>query len=244
MEKWSLRVCPHDTAKRPERWFALAQYLGQQLDAAIRFDQAMDFAEFHQGMHEADLIYANPQDALRLLEGHGFIPLCRATNLFDETVFIASPSARHEGGLKALEGQPVASVTSMLPTNIARHVLEREGIRPGEIVDKPSWLAVLNSVYREEVPYGFLYRDFFNDLNGLNRKSIEVLHESGEQTAFHMFMLHPQQAIHADALAGILSGMADSERGRAVLEDLGMDAFRLVEEEHWDIIQTIRERYA
>jgi len=242
VDKLTIAVCPHDTAKRPERWFALAQYLNRSLDQPFQFSQAMDFAEFHESMHTADLVYANPQDALRLLHDHGFIPLSRAVNLFDEVVFIANAEAPADD-LAALSGEPLATVASMLPTQIALKVLADQGIEPGEVRSQPSWLAVLNHVHKGHSRFGLLYRDFFEDLNKLSKSTVQVIDRSEEHCAFHMFMLSPAMAHIADVLANVLAGMSDDPRGREVLDDLQMSRLALVEEDDWDRIQQIRERY-
>ncbi len=91
MNKLSLMVCPHDTAKRPERWFAFAQYLARKLEEPrVVFSPSLGFEDFHQRMASADLIYANPQDTHHLCRERGYQPIARAANLFDEVVIIAN----------------------------------------------------------------------------------------------------------------------------------------------------------
>ena len=48
MDKIDLVVCPHDTARNPERWFLFAQHLGKLCDKIISFKSSIDFKEFHE----------------------------------------------------------------------------------------------------------------------------------------------------------------------------------------------------
>jgi ABC-type phosphate/phosphonate transport system substrate-binding protein len=56
MSALELMVCPHDTAKEPDRWFRFAQYLSQRLGTPVNFSVALDFDEFHQRMAYTDIL--------------------------------------------------------------------------------------------------------------------------------------------------------------------------------------------
>jgi len=138
MQHWTMMVCPHDTAKNPERWFVFAQYMSQNLsqnialetDAglSVRFQQSLDFAEFQASMAMADLIYANPQHVLQLAEKHGFIPVARAGNLYDEAVIVTC--AECDAQLADMQQASVSTVTSMLVTQVALKSLARQDVAP------------------------------------------------------------------------------------------------------------------
>jgi hypothetical protein len=120
MSKLNLLVCPHDTAKNPERWFRFVQYLNHKLTAIsevqLHFDLSIDFNDFHGKMDKADLVYANPADTAKFLEKN-FVSLVRPSNLYDEVVFISS-SDHSVLNLSSLNGIPVASVATMLATKV------------------------------------------------------------------------------------------------------------------------------
>lgn len=233
MQHWTMMVCPHDTAKNPERWFVFAQYLSQNLTLddgegfSVRFQQSLDFAEFQSGMAAADLIYANPQHALQLAEKHGFIPVARAGNLYDEAVIVTC--AECDAQLADLQQSKVSSVTSMLVTQVALKSLARQSVAPAEVLPAATWMAVVQSIYRGDVRFGILYKDFYAGMSALSRKQIKVLGETKERSVYHCFMLAPQHADQMTLVSHTLLNMAQDVRGGAILAELAMQGFLAVD---------------
>ena len=112
-----LMVCPHDTAKDPDKWFLFAAYLSKKFQMSIKYCQCMDFAEFHSKMTEADIIYANPQDSLTLVEEYDYIPLVHSTNLYDEIVYIANSEVENQS-IMALYNQDCISCNQIWSSSV------------------------------------------------------------------------------------------------------------------------------
>lgn len=241
MNKLSLMVCPHDTAKNPERWYEFAVFLSHGLNEVVHFDTAVDFADFHSKMERSNLIYANPQDSVRLARSHGFIPIARASNLFDEVVFIASNNVSNPD-LGSISGKDVASVCSMLPTQIALNLLSKKGIKPASVSNKPSWMTVLSSIYKDEFQFGFLYKDFYDGLNDLSQSTVQLIDHSNEQQAFHMIMLNPKAREIQDALSTILMKMGETAKGQQILNDLNVEHWCPVTDSEFDRISSLTEQ--
>lgn len=227
MQHWNMMVCPHDTAKNPERWFVFAQYLSQRLITdqtalAVRFTQSLDFAEFQAGMAAADLVYANPQHALVLAEKHGYLPLARASNLYDEAVCVTCADC--DATLKDMDQSSVVSVTSMLVTQVALKALARQAVAPAQLQPAATWMAVVQSIYRGEARFGILYKDFYQGMSPLSRKQIKVLAETEEQTVYHSFMLAPQHAMQLECVRDIMLSMSSDARGVDILAELSMQS--------------------
>ena len=252
MKNWTMMVCPHDTAKNPERWFVFAQYLSQNLgnnlaqnlaqDAdgvAVRFQQSLDFAEFQAGMATADLIYANPQHALQLSEKHGFIPLARAGNLYDEAVIVTC--AECDAQLSDMQQASVATVTSMLVTQVALKSLARQDVAPAELVPAATWMAVVQAIYRGDARFGILYKDFYAGMSGLSRKQVKVLGETQEHSVHHCFMLAPQHAGLLDRVRQMLLGMAEDVKGGSILAELNMDGLLAMQPAELDAIRALKQ---
>jgi len=245
MQHWTMMVCPHDTAKNPERWFVFAQYLSQNLildegeGFSVRFQQSLDFAEFQTGMAGADLIYANPQHALQLAEKHGFIPVARAGNLYDEAVIVTC--AECDAQLADMQQASVATVTSMLVTQVALKSLARQDVAPAELVPAATWMAVVQSIYRGDSRFGILYKDFYAGMSGLSRKQIRVLAETHEHSVHHCFMLAPHHAGLLGRVRQTLLDMVLSERGAPILADLGMDALLAMQPAELEAIRALKQ---
>ncbi|OYY74604.1 MAG: hypothetical protein B7Y40_04495 [Gammaproteobacteria bacterium 28-57-27] len=244
MNHWSMMVCPHDTAKNPERWFVFAQYLSQNLGelggspVSVRFQQSLDFAEFQSGMAAADLVYANPQHALLLADKHGFIPLVRAGNLYDEAVCVTC--AECDAELADMHQSSVATVTSMLVTQVALQSLARQDVKPAELKPVATWMAVVQSIYRGDVRFGILYKDFYAGMSGLSRKQLKVLGETQEHSVYHCFMLAPQHVAYFSRVRQTLLDMAQSERGGAILAELSMQGLLPVDSGELEVIRALR----
>ncbi len=227
MQHWNMMVCPHDTAKNPERWFVFAQYLSQHLIAhetavAVRFTQSLDFAEFQAGMATADLVYANPQHALVLAEKHGYLPLARASNLYDEAVCVTCADC--DATIQDMDQSSVVSVTSMLVTQVALKALARQAVAPAQLQPAATWMAVVQSIYRGEARFGILYKDFYQGMSPLSRKQIKVLAETEEQTVYHSFMLAPQHGTQLERIRDIMLSMSSDARGADILAELSMQS--------------------
>ncbi|MEW6569514.1 MAG: PhnD/SsuA/transferrin family substrate-binding protein [Chloroflexota bacterium] len=231
MQRLDLMVCPHDTARNPERWFLFAQYLSHHLGDSVHFEQSLDFAEFQANMAQADLVYANPQHALKLAEGEGFLPLARASNLYDEAVLVTC--AECEAAAADFHQARVATVPSMLVTQVALKSLSRSGIAPQDLQPAANWMGVVQALYKGEARFGILYKDFYEGMSNLSRKQVRVVGETTERSVYHCFMLAPRHAGRAPALQQVLLGMAGDARGATILQELHMD--RLIEVQAGDL---------
>ncbi len=238
MAKLRMMVCPHDTAKSPEKWYLFAQHLSQRLGAEVGFDQAMDFADFHRRLSDTDLAYANPKDTVRLAAESGYQPVARPEGRYDEVVFFAHPDVEAPG-FASLSGERVATVESMLPTNIALHILARENIQPAELLNRDSWLSVINAVRKQETRFGFLYKDTYDDLTGLAKGMINAFAVSEERLAFHSIVVAPGATEHRKALGQALLAMGAEAKGREILDKLGFPAWLAVSPDEFQGLQRL-----
>ncbi|NTV65191.1 MAG: phosphate/phosphite/phosphonate ABC transporter substrate-binding protein, partial [Oscillochloris sp.] len=121
MRDLKLMVCPHDTVRNPEGWYRLIQYMTSHFGLHIHFELCFDFAEFHQNIGQADIVYANPSDALKLIN-QGYRPLVRPADIYDEALIVGGPEGELPD-LSAISGATVATVENLLPTRIALKML-------------------------------------------------------------------------------------------------------------------------
>ncbi len=241
MDRWTLAVCPHDTADNPERWFLFAQYLNQRLRGVrIGFQPVDGFADFRAMMLHAELVYANPQDSHLLCTGHGFQPLMRPTNLFDEVVIIASPELDN-ASLEDIAGRGVASVPTMLPTCQAlARLSDAAGVRPAAIYPCDSWLGVMNAVHRGRAPYGFVYRDFFDGLGVVSQRMVRVVEKTDTRSIQHTFVVGGKGRAQRRAIGDVLSSMHEDEQGRERLRALSMTRLASVDDAALERISMVR----
>lgn len=235
MSDLKFMVCPHDTASNPDKWFQLAQYLSKHLSAAVKFSQSIDFAEYHQQLTEGALIYANPQDSLRLIKEHDYIPIARSSNLFDEIVFIASLGI-DAPTMNDLLNSEINSVNSMMVTRVGvKHLLDNE-LAPKAIRSQASWMAVVKSIYRDEGEFGMVYKDFYDGLNSLTKKGFTTLEQTQDGTIYHSVLVSSDFKEVASDIQSCLVEMSEKdERAKEILQELGIDKFITVNSD--DILQ-------
>jgi phosphonate transport system substrate-binding protein len=223
MDKLTLMVCPHDTAKKPDRWFRFAQYLSLNLHATVHFELAMDFQEFRQKMNDADIVYANPGDSVTLLNNN-FISVARSSNLYDEVVFIAHNELNNPS-LASFQGAKLLSVMSMLATKVGLNTLESQRIKPLEVIDKPTWLAVVKAVANQEndASLGFVYKDTYEELGETTKSLVKYIGTSEQKTVFHQLVLAPKATQIQKSLTSVLLEMNQNPKGKDILNELNIE---------------------
>ena len=226
-----LMVCPHDTANNPDKWFHLAHYLTHGITNSIMFEKSLDFPDFHEQLTSGGLIYANPQDSVKLIKEHGYTPITRPSNLHDEIVFIANTSIENPQ-ITDLANSEIISVNSMLVTRVGiKHLLDRD-LKPALIKPAESWMAVVKDIFRNNEKYGFVYKDFYEGLNSLSRNGLQKISETTGGTIHHCFLVSPELESLANSLQSCLLNMHnESERSKDILASLNVEQFLPVSKE-------------
>ena len=222
MNNFKLMVCPHDTAKNPENWYNFAQYLTQTLSSSVLFEKSIDFPDFHSNLISSGLVYANPQDSLRLIKEHGYIPVARPSNLSDEIIFVATKSLENPK-VADIANNNVTSVDSMMVTKVGLKCLLDHDITPSNIDSKESWMAVVKSIFRGETDYAMVYKDFYEGLNSLSRSGLQKIGETTDGTIHHNLLVSQELAEFSDQIQQCLIQMHEaSERSQEILAALNI----------------------
>ena len=223
MSNIKLMVCPHDTAKNPENWYNFAQYLAQQITSSVFFEKSIDFPDFHGKLTDGGLIYANPQDSVRLIQDHNYLPVARPSNLSDEIIFIAN-KAINSPQIADLADQAVISVESMMVTKVGLKYLLDQGITPSRIDSKESWMAVIKSIFRGESNYAMVYKHFYEGLNGLSKSGLQKIGRTSAGTIHHNLLVSPKLAESVVNIQQCLLQMHESsDRSREILASLNIE---------------------
>lgn len=234
MDSMNLMVCPHDTAGDPLKWFQFAFYLTKYCSVSTKHYKCFDFIEFHEMMSGADIIYANPQDSLELIETFNFVPLVRSVNLYDEVVFIANKEVK-SNSIHAIDGQECISCNGMMVTKVGLKSLLDKQIRPAKIHSKTNWTAVVKAISQGEKSYGFVYKDFYDGLNSLTKNSVNKIGESEDKKIFHSFFINAKHQNRADYFTKLLAHTHKTEVGKLALKRVNIE--KLIPVYPKDIIQ-------
>lgn len=221
MSKLTMMICPHDTVKEPDRWYRLEQYLVQRLGLALQFNLSLDFEDFHSTLQQADIAYLNPMDCLRMRATAGFIPLVRAADRYDEAIIVASTETAAPT-LQAVQGAKIASVVSQIPTGIALMMLKEQGVTPGSIENRDSWLSVISAIWNGEVPFGVVYKDTYDNLSDHGKSLVQPFATSQLNQAFHCLSVGPRLSNRAVDITALLLDMPNDPTGSEVLAELNI----------------------
>ncbi len=241
MDAYTLMVCPHDTASNPDRWYLFMQYLVQKIGTHLNFEIALDFADFHENLSKADIVYASPADSLKLIDS-GFAAVAHPSNLHDEVLFVASPEVAGPT-VESLNGAQIASVESLQPTKLGLHILKGKGIAPAGITNMDSWTSVVSSIWRNEAQFGFLYKDTYDELSTQGKEMVQVFYTSDEKIAFHNLLVGNNASAQKDTIATVLMAMHSDDQGKEVLKELRTEQWVATTAEQLDKMRHLMTSY-
>lgn len=224
MSKLKLLVAPADTANNSERWYEFVVYLSRTLEQTIGLDTAFDMADFRSRMHQADIVFAPPTEAVLLTNKAAYIPVCRPENQSEEVVFAAHAESGATS-LKGVQGAEVISCGNNVTTRLGLTLLAKKGIKPGSITGKNSWMHVLKALQSNPEAYAFFSKNFFDELNPLSRGNLSVLGSSKLNRAYAQMLVKPTHRALADKLSMVLLSMQECDKGAQVLEKLGISGW-------------------
>ena len=209
-------VCPHDSTKNKVNWLYFITYLSEKVGVDLTMEQCFEFECYYKSFPHVDMTYSNPLDALKIHEERGFIPVAGNDN-YDEVVIIANRDA--QPSLEAISGNKVLCVENQFATYLGMRILRRLGIEH-YLEYRESWQSVLGGVSKGEAPYGFLYKDFWEQLSDLSRRAVVPIYESEEKLSSHLIMLAPELQQYRNLILAALEEMPTDEKGAKILKQL------------------------
>ncbi len=224
MSKLKLLVAPADTANNSERWYEFVVYLSRTLDQPVGLDTAFDMADFRSRMHQADIAFAPPTEAVLLNNKAAYIPICRPENQPEEVVF-AAHADNTSASLKGYQGAEVITCGNTVATRLGMSLLAKKGVKPDTLTGKNGWMHVLKALQGNPDAYAFFSKSFYDELNPLSKGNLALLGSSKLNRVFAQMMVKPQHRELADRLSMTLLSMKENDKGLQVLEKLGISAW-------------------
>lgn len=209
-------VCPHDSTKNKVNWLYFITYLSEKVGVDLTMEQCFDFECYYESFPHVDMTYSNPLDALKIHRERGFIPVAGNDN-YDEVVIVAGKKA--EPKLEAINGSKVLCVKNQFATYLGMKILSRLGV-DYHLEYRDSWQSVLNGVSKGEAPYGFLYKDFWDQLSDLSKREVVPVYESDERLSSHLIMLAPELQQYRGLILEALEEMPRDDKGAKIMRDL------------------------
>lgn len=183
---------------------------------------------------QADLIYANPFDAVSMIRTHGYLPFARPAQHFDEMVIAAGAAS----GVTSVEGLKPGCRIALTDNKdvklIGLRLLEPADLDEASInwVPVDSYQAAARMAIKGEVDAAFFLAASHASLTRLTRGQLQVLVESAINNIYHVVLAHPRVADDLPAIEHALLGVHSEPGDSDVLDALGLsNGFEAVTQE-------------
>ena len=226
-------------------WYFFNTYLQRRLGRDIHLDLIHAAWDNELRPSATHLVFAQPFQATRLLLEHGFHLVARPAEQADEITVLV----RADDGRRSLAdfagGKAVTDTAESFVYLLGRFLLDEGGL-PSDSLDYTFTgheIKAVRTLLNGEADILFLPTENYKSLSALTRSRLRPLDASDSGLAFHMFCLSPACAELLPGLRSTLLDMSATDKGRQVLEDLGLASWSEPEREEIDMLAMLYQRY-
>jgi phosphonate transport system substrate-binding protein len=226
---FKLTVSPDFPPERIPSWFVFNTWLQKKLGIKIRLELYDDFASQQKALEagEIDLIYANPYDATTLVREQGFEAIVAPKDISDEAVIAVA----NNGKIKCVEDlKPGCHIASTDDKDV--HMMCMIMIEPADLTasniklsEYPNYVIVAKKVMTGEAQAGFFYKQAYDKMSNVIKSAVVPIVTSQISVIKHMFLVSPRFAEHKDAIKSALMEMHQDDKGLAIVNELGFEAW-------------------
>ena len=224
-----LTVSPDFPPSHISGWYIFNTWLQQACDIPIHLEICSYFEDQHKAINEdsIDLIYANPFDASILVREKNFKAIVIGRGTSDEAVVV---SAKDKGidSIEALSAGTRIAKSANDDINLMGMML----IEPANLSAENTQTITVNSfplvakqLLQNNADIGFFLDSAYDELSNLVKLDLQELIRSKINIIQHVFLASPRLAEHHDKIKEALITMNESEKGRKVLQSLGIIAW-------------------
>ncbi len=234
------------TSQQLNGWFLLNTYLQRQLQRSIQFQSQTlaDRGNDNQSI-QADLVFAGPFEACRLISSQGFTALAKPTGETDEVVILA----HHEDNrsITDLKTPKIAvagkdSFTYLL----GRFLCDEKGLDSSafQFHETGNDIKAVQFLIRRRVDWVMMSLKTFEGLSSLSRKQLKVLDQTQTELAAYLFCAAPYlQKDLRQNLQSVLLQMSKDEKGGQILQDLELQGWEAPEDAEIEMLLKVYEAY-
>jgi len=199
-------------------------YLKQRKIIDTDFQRFITFDEFADNFQNFSFVYAHPLHAVQLYKVHGFIPLAKYTETYDEAAVISSKSIASPS-ISKMHDQKVALVKGT-PSHAAILIDLSKNYPAVEIdpVTKGTYPDVLMAVSIEEAQYGIILKSVWDQMISMKER-VNHFYTTEIKELVHVLMINPNQREIAVSVQKALLEMHNDPEGRKILARLKCDSF-------------------
>lgn len=244
---YNLTVSPDFAPDHISGWYFFNTWLQRQLDTGIHLELYDGFDEQRDDIqnNKFDLIYANPYDASMLVRELGFQAIARPADKSDETVIAVNAESSINTVEDLLPGSRISTTDDPDVHTMGMIMLESADLDKTntQIKEHPSYVVVAKNLLNGDSDAGFFLKDAYDELSDLIRSKMRVLVSSQISVVHHSLLVGPDMAKHLPALQDALFSMHENDKGRGVLESMGISSWEPMDSEQTefmiDLIDTL-----
>lgn len=208
-------------------WYMLNAYLQKATGIDIHLHMPTSASEEERLINagKADMIYANPFDAARLVRERGYVALARPVDNYDEVVVVVAADSPFHKIEDLPHGVRVAFPPDKNVRNIGLRLLEVADLNESniQIEETDAFSKVTAGVLKGRVQVGFFLSTAYHQLSELSRENMRVLLESRIHDIYHVILLHPDHIHLKQTLTDAILAINTTQAGRKILSNLGME---------------------
>lgn len=244
---FNLTVSPDFAPDHISGWYFFNTWLQRTLDIGIHLELYDSFDAQRKDIRadKFDLIYANPYDASMLVRELGFQAVVRPTSQSDETVIAVNAESAFQTVEDLAPGCRIATTDDPDVHTLGMIMLESADLDSSntEIKQHSSYVVGAKSLLNDNADVGFFLKAAYDELSELIRSRMRVLVRSEISVVHHSLLVGPRMAEHIPAIQAALLTMQDNEKGKGVLESMGISSWEPMDAEQTefmiDLIDTL-----
>ena len=226
MKPYTLTVSPDFMPDYIAGWYIFNTWLQRQLGQSIHLELYNDFSAQREAItrDEIDLIYANPFDAVMLVREKGFSAIAAPLDKPDEVIL----AVHNESPIQTLDD--LSDCTRIARTDdpdvnlIGMMMIEAVDLNADntqvQMVD--NYVLVAKALFQERADLGFFLQEAYHSLSDFVKGQLRVVLNSEIHVVTHVLLASPMFVEHQKALQACLLDMPNREKGRGVLESMGL----------------------
>lgn len=216
-------------------WQIFNTWMQRQLSEGIHFELYDSFDQQRNAIQadNVDLIYANPYDAAMLVRDKGFTGLAKPAGKQDEAMIVVGVDSTFQSVEDLKPGSKVATTDDPDVHMMGMIMLEPADLDASNIDITPcdSYVLVAKQLMRGTADVGFFLEEAYQDLSNMVREQMRPLVTSQIQIIQHALLVGPKLADRKEELLKSLLNMNTDEKGKGVLESLGIQSWTALDQE-------------
>jgi len=235
------------TSQQLNGWFLFNTYLQRQLQRSIHF-QSQTLADRNDRVSQpqADMVFAGPFEACRLIAGKGFVPLAKPEGETDEVVILAHEEDRRT--LADIASPKVAVAGKNTFTYLlGRFLCDEKGLDSGSFQFHKTGndIKAVQYLLRRRVDWIVMSLKTFEGLSSLSRRQLRVVDQTQTELAAYLFCVAPYlDKVLQNQLQSALTRMGEEEKSRQLLKDLEIPGWSIPEQAEVEMLLKVYETYA